>query len=722
MTSRGAARTPARILPAVLALASCALPVAAQAQEGPRPPELGFGDQTSIVVVEVPVNVVLDGKPLRGLKAENFEVLEGKKAHRIVGFDAVDLAAIEGPAGPATPVPIAARRHFLLLFDLTFAQPKSIIQARHAALRLVREGLHPTDLVAVGTYSASRNTELVLAFTADREQAAAAIDSLGHPQLLGRAPDPLQLVVVASDSNVAFLWDSGQEARALREEMVREHLKEMERLVGVQEARVVRNQVTALAASFTDLANMMAAVDGRKHVVYLSEGFDPAAGTGRGLDQDAAMAVARGESWKAETDQFYGSSRVQNDVELMLEAFRRADCVIQAVNVGGAYAGGHDVAETVIKENVTRPDAGRDSLLTLAKDTGGELFENTNDLGAAMGTMLERTGVTYLLTVQPDDLPQDGSYHSIKVRLKDAPRGARVHHRAGYYAPDPRRRPSPAERRLAIAAEILAGEEGGALPFSVLALPAPGAVPLVVEVAGADLLGGPPAPRLGVEIYAYALDRDAAVQGFLTQRVDVDLDKVRLTLAGTGLKFSGALDLPPGEYSLRVLVRDSESGAQGLRNLSLTVPASPDGPLLLPPLFSTPGTWILARQARPAAEAPAADPFMVGGRPFLPAARPVLAAGSEAAVGLVVYNLGAEVAQVRASVLDAAGRPVTGGKLTVRAFHRGEGTAPGTMEGSFSTAGLAPGEYRLRVTVVNPAGGASHTSSTPFVVGAAAGG
>ncbi len=688
----------------------------AAAQEG------RFGDKTSVVVVEVPVNVVHDGKPLRGLTAANFEVLEGKRRHPIVGFDVVDLSAIEGPAAAAARVPIAGRRHFLLLFDLTFAQPKSIVLARHAAMRLVREGLHAADLVAVATYGANQGAELVLGFTADREQAAAAIASLGLPQVLDRAPDPLRLVIAGAESNLAYLREFGRGLRPDTEEAAVEFFEEMARLGGAHERRVAQNQVTALTASFTELANMMASVDGRKHVVYLSEGFDAAAGTGRGSDEDTALAVARGETWEAEGDQLYGSSQVQNDVERMLEAFRRADCVIQAVNVGGAHVSGYDVAQTVANEGLARPGAGRDSLLTLAKDTGGELFENTNDLAAAMGKMLERTAVTYLLAVQPESLPQDGSYHRLEVRLKDAPRGARVSHRAGYYAPDPRRQASPLERRLAIAADILAGEEGGNLPFSVMAVPSPGPVPVVVEVAGRDLLGGHTAPRLGVEIYAYALDAGSAVRGFLTQRVDVELAKVGATLYDTGLKFSGALELPPGEYSLRVLVRNAETGAQGLRSLPLKVPDAAAGPVLLPPLFSQPGQWIVARQVRSGEAAEEPDPFVIGGHPFVPSVEPVLSAGAEAAVALVVYNFGAAKAQVRATVVDAAGQPVTGGKLSIRGFRRGEGKAPGTLDGSFSTGGLLPGSYRLRVTVSDPAGGASHTSSTPFAVGAAGGG
>jgi VWFA-related protein len=704
-------------LAAVLAcLAVVLVPAAGTAQEG------RFGEKTSVVVVEVPVNVVKDGKPLRGLTAGDFEVFEGKERQKIVAFEVVDLPAFGGTASePSKAVPFAARRHFLLLFDLTFAEPKSIVLAREAALELVRKGLHPSDLVAVATYSAAHGTDLVLGFTADREQAVAAIESLGLPQLLDRAPDPLRLVVAAAESELAMA-QAGQRRRAEALARLVEDLKETQRQGEVHQGRAAQNQVVALTRSFTDLAGMMASVDGRKHVVYLSEGFNAAAGSGRGSDRETAAEVAEGETWNADSEMLYGSTRVQNDVERMLEAFRRADCVIQAVDIGGVAAAGADVGQVLVDLGEEK-SGGRDALLTMARDTGGDLYQNTNDLSVAMGKMLERTGVTYLLTVQPTALVSDGAYHPLKVRLTNGPRGARVQHRAGYYAPDPRRPQSPVEQRLAIAAEILGGDEGGAIPFSVLAVPkpAPGPVPLVVELAGPALLRGHSGPSLGLEIYAYALDRDSAVRAYLTQRVDVELAKVGAALNDSGLKFYGALDLPPGEYTLRVLVRDAGTGAQGLRSVPLTVPAAAAGPLVLPALFSDAAPWILARQERRTEGAEPPAPLTLGGQPFLPSARPVLAPGGAAPVALLVYNLGGEQAQVRATVLDAGGHPVAGGKLSIRAFRRGTGGEPGELEGSFSTAGLAPGDYLLRVTVTDPSNGTAHSSSTPFAVGGATG-
>src|SRR4029079_13701789 len=106
-----------------------------------------------------------------------------------------------------------------------------------------------------------------------------------------------------------------------------------------------------------------------------------------------------------------------SDLTKMLEEFKRADCTIQAVDIGGLRADG-----------AARPK-GEDSLFMMAQGTGGELYRNSNDLAQAMGDLLERTSVTYVLTFQPGDLSLDGKYHSLRVRLKNDRGGRRVLHR-----------------------------------------------------------------------------------------------------------------------------------------------------------------------------------------------------------------------------------------------------------------------------------------------------
>ncbi|MFL6202163.1 MAG: hypothetical protein ACJ76J_23570, partial [Thermoanaerobaculia bacterium] len=56
-----------------------------------------FSDTADVVAVEIPVQVLRDGEPVRGLTAADFEVWEGKRKLPVTGFEALDLNAL--PAG-----------------------------------------------------------------------------------------------------------------------------------------------------------------------------------------------------------------------------------------------------------------------------------------------------------------------------------------------------------------------------------------------------------------------------------------------------------------------------------------------------------------------------------------------------------------------------------------------------------------------------------------------
>src|SRR5262245_30347038 len=86
---------------------------------GPAAAQQTFTGATEVVVVEVPVQVVKDGEPVRGLTANDFEVFDGRKKVPITGFEVLDLATTPSSAA-AAQIPVSARRHFLMLFDLSF--------------------------------------------------------------------------------------------------------------------------------------------------------------------------------------------------------------------------------------------------------------------------------------------------------------------------------------------------------------------------------------------------------------------------------------------------------------------------------------------------------------------------------------------------------------------------------------------------------------------------
>jgi VWFA-related protein len=706
----------------------------ALALAGLAPASAQFSDTTDVTAVQIPVQVVADGKAVRGLAAADFVVYEGRRQRPVVGFDAVDLQTLPADA----EVPGAARRWFLMVFDLAFSEPGGIASGREAAIAMLPL-LHPSDLVAVATYRRT-GVDLVLGFTSDRGQIAAALHSLGLPDLIDRAADPLKILVIEHDNSFGETADVGGSGaqRDLKERKPRPRPPTPGRQPTVptknpfndlmdpiynarkssedagREAR--KAALDALSDSFSEIARLMRGISGRKEVLLFSEGFDTAVVQGtRDKDERDRMYVEGtevGAVWRVDSEERFGSTEALGDLERMLEELRRSDCRVHTVDVAGLRAG-----------EAGDQEGGRDSLFQIARDTGGDAYENFNDLSAAVGRMLERSGVTYVLTIQPEDLKADGSYHPLRVELRKgkAPRGARVVHRPGYYSPRHFAERGKLDRTLATGARLLSGDEPGSVPTSVLATPFPkeggtAYVPVLIEADGPALLAGNGPGELLAEIYIYALDENGSVRDYLAQALVLELAKVETELRQGGLRFLGHLELPPGRFSLRALALNGRTGAYGLRTARVEIPEMGAGqPVLLPPLFpERPGHGVVTRQASSGGEE-VPYPFTHGELAWLPDPQPELRQGQETPVALVGYHLAGEL-KIRTQVTTPDGREVASGGL--RVLDRESGAADGAqrLRAAFRTPALAPGEYLLRVTVIGESG--ERTSSAPFVIAA----
>ncbi len=716
---------PSTALASLLVAALATLPARAASQ-----PDPAFAESTSVVLVEVPVQVVDgDGEPVRGLGPENFVVLEGKKEREITSFEVIDRASPQEKA--AAVVPPAGRRHFLFLFDLSFANPTSILKARDAAKGVLGH-LHPSDLAAVATFSLLKGNNLLLSFTTDRQQVSYAIDTLGAPQLVDRTPDPLGLLVKdfnrfevlnpTSSAGGGGGVSEGASNRAAFEEEVRQLFAEQEKVSARNDRDAQTNRVQGLVRGMADLAGLMRSVDGRKYVVYLSEGFDSRLLTGEagGTDQEENNRnIASGELWSVDTTQMFGSSQLQNSLERMLEEFRRADCIVEAVDIGGLRGEG---------EGNSLP-GGQDGLFAMAKGTGGDLFRNFNDLGQALDRLLTKTSVTYLLAFQPEDVQADGKFRELKVRLRNAPPGSRLVHRPGYFAPRPDGGQSARERQLDLAGQVLAGSTGGKIGVALLAVPFRTAssrahVPVLIEMDGSSLLGTATSGQVAAEVYGYALDAQGGVADHLFQTLTLDLAKVGSKVREGGIRLYGGVDLEPGDYTLRVLVRNPATGEQGIAAASIDVPPFDNRAVtLLPPLVPELSfdRWLMIRQPpRPGLSEPA-YPFVLGSdESFVPAAAPSLVAGKRVPLGVFAYNLGGEVA-LNAQIVNERGDVVQGRQLPVLDRYPANADGLERLKSVLEVDGVPPGRYTLQISL--PGGvGSRQLAALPIVVEAGSGG
>jgi VWFA-related protein len=728
--------------------------VPALAADGQAADRQGFSDTAQVTAVEIPVQVVKDGEPVRGLTAGDFEIYDGRKRQTITGFDVVDLADPQNQTLSAA-IPPAGKRHFLLIFDLANSHPKGVANSREAVIGSLLTTLIPSDLVAVATYGGNSGLKMVLGFTSDRRQIVKAIDSLGYTDFSDHTQQNHMLAQVdfaaslMSQTNLAGPEGPGildppdpGETRQQRAREVRlynqakleaqaptahvdysalvSQIAVESKLAQRMDLAEARNALASMVKAFAAMARMMDAVSGRKFVVYFSEGFDGTIIEGdRDMEDQYLMAdtTQKGGGGITESDTRYGSTAQNNQIEKLLEALRRSGCVVESVDIGGLRAD-RDLASGSAGP---RPSSEA-SLFQLAHDTGGELFHNFNDLGQAMIRLARSTAVSYVITFQPQGPLAPGSYHPVKVKLKNAPRGSQVTYRLGYYAPRPFNQVAPFEKQLAAADQLMSNHASGSITTAVLAAPfrtadAKAYVPVLVEADGATLLAGSAGKTVRAEIYVNAVDAEGAILDAFDQGLQLNVEQVGPALRQGGLKFFGHLELPPGEYSVRVLLRNGETGAYGKRAITVTVPAfGGDVPVLLPPFFpEAAGRWAVVRELPRGEQSHATYPFTVGERAYVPAAVPTLAPGEAAAVALVGYHLGEGELAAQARIESSDGRDLGSGELRVGGREPGNGAQPDVYRAVFrAPQGLASGQYRLVITVTGPGG--TRTVTSPFSV------
>jgi VWFA-related protein len=681
-------------------------------------------ENARVSVVEVPVSVTgRDGKPVHGLTAADFELEEDGRRQTITSVDVVDLARHPGGAAPSDLPPLA-RRHFLFLFDFTFATPNETARSREAAARFVSSGLSPDDFAAVATLSAERGARLELTFTSDRGQIIQAIQGVGLPNPTDRLNDPLAFAFSLPGDPRLVVQEGGYAAKPNVVDA-----NSTQKIIAAIGQRVADDYtVTRVQRHLSDMSSLATALDlvrGRKTVLYFSEGFESRLLFGsiaheKSVEQTSADndAMTSGAAWTIDVDRRYANAPMQRQLSGLTEVLRRADCVVYPIDIAGLRESGAGP--------LGQSGRGEDFLFALASGTGGELLQNGNDLNEQIARIAERTSLIYVLTYRPASESREGAYHALRVRTRV--KGARVSARAGYYERSSFGALSPLQRRLA-AADILAHD----IPVSdisarVLAAAHPGdkglaSVPVLVAVDGASLLAGQKGNRLSTEIFAYASDAENGIRDFFAQTVNVDLSSARERLERGGLKFWGQLALPAGDYRIRVLVRNAETGRMGLVLEPVRVPDfSGKRPYLAPPVFlerSETGLSVRSPSAAPAALAGESDLRDAGGEPLVAAALPDMRVGTPARLALLAYNFSDPAGapwKVGAQVLSGEGRPLGQGDIEVLGKSPADGTGKQILLLAFHPSPLAPGRYALRVFVEDSSAAHSAQNTAPFLV------
>jgi VWFA-related protein len=709
-----------RIVPAlaVTALTAAAAALGQDSSQTPKTPLPTFGSEVALVTLPVFVTDS-SGKSVGGLRPEDFQVQDEGKAVKVVRFQAID---VDAPAVEEQMRRIpAARRQFLLLFDLSFSTPGGIVQSRRAATEFVEKGLTPTDLAAVATFSTRAGLKLLVSFTSDRGQLQKAVATLGFTNL-ERNPDPLELTYDVPPEGMAA---GGVQPENLPKGQLLEEIRGLQAMYRQSEATAYRQNVAILLDGMGQLGRVLDAVQGRKQIVYLSAGFrdETLAGAEGSEAIRNSQAVTEGRLWEVNSDSHFGDATVRQQMERMLQSFAGSDCVIHTVDVSGLTAEKGDAGQAAGTVDA-RAATGQQSLTQIAAGTGGRFFKNTNDVGRVLGEILESSRRYYILAFEPPGGKGPGRFHKLKVRVEG--KGLALSHRRGYFEPLPFDKKPALARRIDDAQQVAKGLTGGAIRTHALAVPYRRGtdgilVPVVFEVDGASLLDRGAGTEIPLSAYGYALDAEGRVEDFYHSKSRLDLSKVGDRLKESGLQVQSAFTLPPGRHSLRFLIRDEGTGRGGSARLDLDVPPlDPRTASLGPPLFmEEPGRWLVVPSASRSVALPE-TPFHVAADLFVPRPEPTLVKGRSENVCLMAFDAGARlpesaVFELRAELLDGSG-----GSRAVRDV-RLMRTAP-DPDGfrrfvvSITPEDVAPGDYSLKLTYEGPNPGQVREASLPVRV------
>ena len=527
-------------LTAALGLAVTPAPALSQQPRAVRLPTFGAG--VSLVRIGV---VVRDkaGALVRGLKREDFTITEDGKPQPIEVFDfeevsteraaaAAEPAALESPVPavlkpaaaktPAAPPPsdqpadFGGKRLVVLLFDSSGMEPEQLERATESARKYIEERMTPFDLVAVASIGPV-GLDVGQDFTADRERLRRAIDRIaGFDD--SSAADTAAADIAASDDPSA--------ADSFTPDTTELDLFNIDRRLRAIE----------------DLSKALAPIVQKKSVIYFSNGM-----SGVTADNQVELRAAIDGAVKANLSVYPVDARG-------LEA------VVPGGDARQASRGGSDVfSGRATSKQFTDAAASQDSLASLASDTGGKTFFDTNDFTGAFDRVVADTSAYYILGYTSANPAKDGRFRRVKVAVTRP--DLRVEHRSGYYAERDFAHAGKDDRDLQLQDQLFTDLSATDFPVWVQADHFRTAadryyVPLSVAVPGSALFPqGAAAPKPGAH-GALSLDLIGVVRDEAKRAVARLRDTVRVEategVRGKNVQYRTGFTLPPGKYSLPV--------------------------------------------------------------------------------------------------------------------------------------------------------------------------
>jgi VWFA-related protein len=555
-----------RLMGLIVLLAGTALAAgqapAPPAQQQQQQPAASAAQQTPTFKVRVDFvevdAVVTDrqGRIVRDLKKEDFQVLEDGKSQTITNFTMVDIPVDKEnrPLFAASPIepdvktnekPFDGRVYVMVVDDLHTRFGRSV-RVKAAAKQFIERRLGANDLMAV-VHTAGAN-DANQEFTSNRKLLLAAVD-----RTMGRK----------LDSATANKTNEYNRTRDIRQQG--DPLNDPDDMERGFNARTTLDTLRNVAEWFGSVRGR------RKAILFVSEG----------IDYDIYDVIAQNGS------NHQSASTVLDATREAIGAATRSNVAIYGIDPRGLTDLGDESIELGSFPDDTSLGVGQgslqnelrlsqDSLRTLSEETGGFAVVNKNDFATAFQRIVEDNSSYYVLAYYPPD-PRPGRTHKIDVRLTRP--GLTVRARKAYLTPkkvDPPKttgnNPSTPELREALDSPLPVS----GLTMHVFAAPFKGTAPNASVLFGVELRGRDMKvdPNSKILLSYIAIDANGKVKGGNTDSLTLTNLKPesKTRIEQSGLRMLNRMDLPPGKYQLRVAAQDQSGGNVGSVQYDLEVP------------------------------------------------------------------------------------------------------------------------------------------------------
>jgi VWFA-related protein len=575
------------VLTAALLVLNASLSVFAQgAPQTPQPPQTPPAQQpqyrvrvTSELVL---VNVVVrdkKGNLVRDLKKEDFTLLEEGKRQTISTFDFENVdelataGAAEATVSGTVPNPgllrstdqsaalnARDRRLMLLFFDFSGMEPEDIERSVSAAKKFVQTRMQPADLIAL--VSLATNMRIDLDFSDDKTKVLTVLNSYTSGQGQGFDNGLTGSSEGAAETSGAFTADDTD-----------------------YNTFNADRKLLALQAIMQSLGK----ISQKKAIIYFSNGISQ-----NGVDNQSALRAATASAVKANVSIYPVDIRG-------LQAFPPGG-EAQSASLHGqsAYNG------AAVLNDLNSNAASQDTLSTLASDTGGKAFFDSNDFGAVFSQVQKDSSAYYVLGFTSTNAQKDGKFRHLKVQLNRP--DLKLDYRSGYYAGRDFEHLNRADREQQIQDELASelsqtdvSVYAGASYFRQddshyylsVSLVIPGTqIPFVQakdkDNATIDVIGE---VRTGDGKFAVGHQRD-------TVKLAVDsAQQVRRK----NVQYNTGFLLAPGNYHLKFVVRENQTGRMGSFETDVQIPDLRKTPLRM-------SSVVLSSQRVPAGAKKASGP------------------------------------------------------------------------------------------------------------------